>query len=223
MTAEPVLAVSGSNLTGDVPFSCALSIGGRIVETASPAGERGDLATLVAAVCAREGLRSADVRRVRIDVGPGSYTGLRVAITFVRSLLHFGGVVVEAIDSLAMLADTAPLQLSGARRIRPVLDARRERLHSAAFRRTAGGVLAVDELPRAVPVAEIVASTKAGDLFVVPANLPVDLQRALSPAGVETAIARGVTAARLFSPGLAFERCTAAQLEPRYLMASYAE
>lgn len=223
MTGEPVLAVSGSNVTGDVPFSCALSIGARIVEVASPAGDRGDLATLVAAVCSREGLRPGDVRRFRVDVGPGSYTGLRVAITFVRSLQRFGGIVVEATDSLAMLADAVPLQPFGARRIRAVLDARRERLHCASFRRAGDGLLAVDEEPRAVPVTDVVASTKAGDVFAVPASLPAELQSALSATAAEIAVVRGVTAARLFSPGLRFAECTAAQLEPRYLMASYAE
>ncbi len=222
MTGEPVLAVCGSNLTGDVPFSCALSIGGRIVEAVSPAGERGDLATLVAALCSREGLRPADVRRFRIDVGPGSYTGLRVAITFVRSLQRFGGVAVEAIDSLAMLADTFTGQSPGVRRIRPVLDARRERLHCATFRRTDDGLLAVEEEPRAMPSAEVVAGAKTGDVFVVPANLSAELQSVLA-AAAEIVVVRGVTAAQLFSPRLRFAVCAAAQLEPRYLMASYAE
>ena len=40
MTAQAVLAICGSNLTGDVPFSCALALGDRVVTARSAPGVR---------------------------------------------------------------------------------------------------------------------------------------------------------------------------------------
>ena len=223
MTTGPVLAVSGSNVTGDAPFSCALAFGDRVVAAASPAGVRGDLAMLVAGLCERENVRPDAVRTIRIDVGPGSYTGLRVAVTFVRSLLHFAGVQVFATDSLSLLATKVAADEARGRRIRPLLDARRERVHTATLRRDGSGVLEVVEAPRAVPLAEVLASVTRDDLFVVPAATPPSFAAALRGAGVDVRSATGVTAADLFASSLRMLPSSFADLEPRYLMGSYAE
>jgi len=223
MTTSPVLAVSGSNVTGDAPFSAALSFGDRIVGAASPAGARGDLALLVADLCEREGLRPDAVRTICIDVGPGSYTGLRVAVTFVRSLLHFAGVQVHSTDSLSLLATKAVANVAPGRRIRPLLDARRDRVHTAALRVGAGGLLELVEAPRAVPFAEVVTTVQRDDVFVVPATTPPAFAASLRTAGVEVVDARGVTAQDLFAPSLRLVPSSFADLEPRYLMGSYAE
>lgn len=220
MNVAPVLAISGSNVTGDAPFSCALAVGDRLVAASSPPGQRGDLAGLAADVCARAGVARGDVHTLRIDLGPGSYTGLRVAVTFARSLQRFAGVRVFATDSLSLLA--AASQIAG-RRIRPLLDARRERVHTAALRHDARGVLAIDEPPRAVPLGEVVASIRAEDVFVVPDTAPPAFGEALRHAGAEVVGARGVTASDLFATALVLVACDHAALEPRYLMGSYAE
>jgi tRNA threonylcarbamoyladenosine biosynthesis protein TsaB len=107
VNASPALAISGSNVTGDAPFSCALRRGGEVDEVRSPAGERGDLATLVRDLCAAHGVRPDQLAELRIDIGPGSYTGLRVAVTFARFLQRFGELRVLVIDSLSLLATAA--------------------------------------------------------------------------------------------------------------------
>lgn len=222
MTEGPVLAVSGSNVTGDAPFSCALWHEGRLVSAQSPVGGRGDLAGLVAELCRGAALPPAAVRAVRIDLGPGSYTGLRVAVTFVRSLQQWSGVLVTATDSLSLLA-TAALERAGGRRLRPLLDARRERVHTAALQVDAGGRLSLTAEPQALPLSEVLASTRDGDRFVVPAGLPAAMLASLRASGAEVLEVGGVTAASLFSPALALVPCAPADLLPRYLMGSYAE
>lgn len=216
------LAVSGSNVSGDSPFSCALAVGGRIEVAASPAGARGDLAALVADLCSRHAVRPDQVADVRIDLGPGSYTGLRVAVTFVRFLLQFGQARVRAVDSLSLLA-TAGLRVARGRSIRPLLDARRERVHHAVLRHHEGSRLVVAEAARALPFADVAASAGAGDLFVLPADAAAAFGPALTAQGSEVFVARGVTASDLFSPALECVECRLEELEPRYLMASYAE
>lgn len=227
MSDGALLALSGSNLTGDAPYSVALAVAGRVHALASPAGSRGDLAGLVAAACAEAGLAAADVRRVRVDVGPGSYTGLRVALTFVRCLLRFGGVAVEAVDSLALLAARAAAPAAAApaawpRRVHAVLDARRERVHAQAFE---VGPASVRALAPAAAVAVAVAADAVGvgDLVVVPAALPAALRAAFADRGAEVRDVAGLVARELLAPGLPFTPAGFADLEPRYLMGSYAE
>lgn len=220
MTATAALALTGSNLTGDVPFSCALAVGDRVFTARSLPGRRADLAHLVEQVCAEAGVRPGDLAEVRVDVGPGSYTGLRVAVTFVRFLQRFGGVRVLAIDSLALLA--ARLAAAGPARVRALLDARRERVHVQDFEVAPGRVVALGP-PAAVKLAQGTAGLRAGDLLVVPATLPAALLAALRAAGAEPRVAAEFVAAEMFAPGLPFAAASSADLEPRYLMGSYAE
>lgn len=220
MTGRGELALSGSNLTGDVPFSCALRVDGRLFVAQSPPGERGDLPTLVRTVCAAAGIAPGDLGAVRLDVGPGSYTGLRVAVTFVRVLQQFGGVSVQAIDSLALLAARA-----GDRRgqeVRALLDARRDRVHVQTFG-VDGARLVATTPPAAVPLAAVLANQPPGGVVVVPANLPASLAEPLRAAGAALLPVSGLVAAEMFAEGLPFAPAGAAALEPRYLMASYAE
>ncbi len=217
MTEAKALAISGSNPTGEAPFSCCLRIGGTLRTACSPAGERGDVARLATQLLVEAGTTAADLDELRIDLGPGSYTGLRVAITFVRFVQHFGDVNVVACDTLALLASDA--DSNG--RLRPLLDARRDRFHCGTLTER-DGVLHHQQEPRAMPLPEVLASIADGDTFVVPPNLGAEPLEALRDvARIHTAT--GITAERLFSPRIALARCTTAELEPRYLMGSYAE
>jgi tRNA threonylcarbamoyladenosine biosynthesis protein TsaB len=221
MSGRPALAVSGSNVTGDAPFSCALRLGEAVHEARSPAGERGDLATLARDLCAQHGVRPADIGELRIDLGPGSYTGLRVAVTFVRFLQRFGDLTVLATDSLSLLATAALGRDLAGRRLRPLLDARRERCHTAALEYATG--LQLVEAPRAVPFAEVLAAVGERELVLVPAAFEPQVGAALRTKGAEVLVAAGVAARDLFRAELPLRAATAAELEPKYLMGSYAE
>ena len=227
MTGEPdgvtTLAVSGSNVSGDVPFSAALRLAhGAVDVRRSPAGGRGDLARLCAELCRDHGVRPEDIRRVLVDVGPGSYTGLRVAVTFVRFLQAFGPVAgdpleVGRIDSLAMMAQLAA-ERGRTGRVRALLDARRGCLHTALYD-SDGARLVECEPPAAVATAAVLAATGPREVIVLPAALAGQLP-ALGDRH-ELLVARDVTAAWLLRAPCT--RAGAADLEPRYLMASYAE
>jgi tRNA threonylcarbamoyladenosine biosynthesis protein TsaB len=222
MTGLVELALCGSNVTGDVPFSCALRLPQGIVAAQSAAGARGDLAQLVADLCAAHGVAPEQVGSIRVDVGPGSYTGLRVVVTFVRFLQRFAGVTVQAIDSLALLAARAlPTPLPPSGRVVAVLDARRQRVHRQAFTVRDGEVVALQPAA-ALPLAAVVADLRAADLVLVPETLPEALRAPLA-ANATVRVERALVAAEMWTPGLPFMPATAADLEPRYLMASYAE
>lgn len=221
MSSAPALALSGSNVTGDIAYSCALAADGVVFAAAATEG-RGELASLVARLCADAGVVPAAIGELRVDVGPGSYTGLRVAVTFVRFLQRFGGVPVLAVDSLALLAGRAAATAAGPLPVLALLDARRQRVHTQRFVVAPGRVEALGP-PAAVKVEQAVAGLADGDVVVIPATLPPALASPLRAAGAVLRAETRVTAAELFAPGLPFLPAAAADLEPRYLMGSYAE
>lgn len=217
----PALAVCGSNLGGDVPFSVALRLAdGTVHGQQAPVGVRTELPALVGALCARVGIDPAALRELRLDTGPGSYTGLRVAVTFVRFLQHFGPVRVLGVDSLALLAARA----RGASRVRPLLDARRERFHTALYASgPTGAPLVAVEPGAAVPFTEVLARLQPGDRCVLPAAVEALHGATLQARGAELVVARAIAADELFAADLPWFVADAAALEPRYLMGSYAE
>ncbi|MEO6596651.1 MAG: tRNA (adenosine(37)-N6)-threonylcarbamoyltransferase complex dimerization subunit type 1 TsaB [Planctomycetota bacterium] len=214
--------MSGSNVSGDVPFSCALRLPTGLVEARSPAGSRGDLAALVAGLCAAHGVKAEQVAEIRLDLGPGSYTGLRVAVTFVRFLQRFGSVSVLAVDSLALMASVAAGHAATGQRLRPLLDARRGRYHSALWKQERGRLTCLAEA-RALPLAEVLADTAGGDLVVVPAVVHTQVGEDLRALGGQLHVVSGIAAADLFAANLLLLECPPEALEPRYLMRSYAE
>jgi len=216
------LAVSGSNSTGDVPFSAALSTAAGISVLNSPAGERGDLVRLCQTLCDQQGLTPAQIEQVFVDVGPGSYTGLRVAVTFVRFLQAFGSIPVQAVDSLAVLAWHACGQAADGVRVRPLLDARRGRYHTACFEYRDGKLIET-EASNATNAEQVLAALAPGTLVVMPAGLGEQLLEPLRERKIDVQIARELSAATLFAPGLPNFVANAEDLEPRYLMATYAE
>lgn len=218
------LALCGSNATGETAFSCALALDGVVHEAASPVGQRGDLATLVAGLCRAHGVAPPDLQELRLDLGPGSYTGLRVAVTFARTLAETDGLPTLACDTLALLAAAAgPLQ--GARRVVPVLDARRERWHRGVLRWSSPDRLVHAADSAALPWPALIAELRADDLVVVPAAIAARVQQTLADAGVhaECRPVAAVGAAALFDARLPLLRCAPEQLAPRYLMGTYAE
>ena len=235
MTDRPIgraLAISGSNLTGDAPYSVSLRLppsqdrpGGDRVDASVPAGERGDLAVLCRQVCDRAGIRPSELEDVLIDVGPGSYTGLRVAVTFVRALAQFGGVRVWSVGSLALLAGHASVGVpDDVRRVRTLLDARRGRLHMACFGLGGNGSLEELEPSRAVARDEALAGLAVDDadeLVVLSPALGEQVGDELSRRR-RVHVATGLRADALFTAPLSAV-VDIAELEPRYLMASYAE
>ena len=67
-----------------------------------------------------------------VSVGPGSFTGLRIAVTLAKTLALATGVKLVAVPSVRVLAENAP---AGAQHVIIVLDAKREQIFTARFER----------------------------------------------------------------------------------------
>ncbi len=72
-------------------------------------GHQERIAPLVQQVMAEAGLAFADLGRIGVTVGPGSFTGLRVALSFARTLALALGIDCVGFTSLAALHASQPM------------------------------------------------------------------------------------------------------------------
>lgn len=219
---QPALAVCGSACAGPWPFTAALRIRDLLLQEVPAPGVRTDLAVLVRRLCQRGGIEPGGLREIRVDVGPGSYVGLRVAVTFARVLAQWSGATLRSIGSLDAMA-AAHLAAHGERAwLRPVLDARRGRLHTARFG-IDDGVLTVAEPPAALTHAEFAERLRGDELVLASTALHDALAPAVQAAGAALRPPDPVAAITLFVPCLPAPTADPRTVEPLYGMASYAE
>ena len=114
--------------------SAAVLDGGRVLAARREPMTRGHqerLAPLVAEAMAEAGLAFAELDRLGVTIGPGSFTGLRVGLAFAKGLalaLEIPCVGVGALEALAASAADAPDAVTGA-----AIDARRGQVYLQAF------------------------------------------------------------------------------------------
>ncbi len=95
------------------------------------------------ALCRARGWRPADLRELYISTGPGSFTGLRIGITMVKTLAFATGAKVVAVPTVEVLARNAPDE---ATTVVIVLNAKRGQIFTARLsRRDAAQAWAIDE------------------------------------------------------------------------------
>ena len=99
--------------TATPPGSVGLGCGDELVEVcglpelARPR-HRVDLMPTVDELCRRHGVAAGEVGEVYVSIGPGSFTGLRIAVATVKALVHVTGAKVAAVPTLDALACNAP-------------------------------------------------------------------------------------------------------------------
>ncbi|MEN3283682.1 MAG: tRNA threonylcarbamoyladenosine biosynthesis protein TsaB [Solirubrobacteraceae bacterium] len=112
-------------------------------------GHASQLLALAQRALASLGATFADVTRIGVGVGPGTFTGLRIGVATARAVAQSTGAELAAVSTLDALAE--PAATDDARRVLAVLDARRGEAFAAAYvagERVAGPVaIAPEELP----------------------------------------------------------------------------
>ncbi len=109
-----------------------------------------------------EGLRPADIDVFAAVTGPGSFTGVRIGVCAAKGLCEATGAKAAKADALETLAWAAAFEGP----ILPILDARRQQVYTALFRKS-GGELARLTDDMAVPLAEILASLPENERVLV--------------------------------------------------------
>ena len=132
-----ILALETSGLYGSV----AVLDDDRVIgETELPRDRRSAqmLAPAIQQQLAAVQWRPAEIELIAVTQGPGSFTGLRVGITTAKTLAYATGAAVLGVNTLAVIA----AQVAGeSRDVCAVLDAQRQQLYAATFRRTPAGRL----------------------------------------------------------------------------------
>jgi len=223
MAGGPVLALCASRCSGPWPFSVALRHGDQVVVDAPVPGSRADLPAHAVALCRAAGIAPQSLAEVRIDLGPGSYVGLRVAVTLARFLHREAGVRLLAATSLELMACASATRhaLDGST-VHVLLDARRGRWHAQSLHVGTDHIEPRSQ-PHALPPAEALASLAAGSVVIADMALHGELQQAARERHLRLLAPEPVDAATLFDRRLRLGEHAAADLEPLYLMGTYAD
>ncbi len=189
----PLLALDAATAFGSLCLVDAERGRVREVALATSAMPSESLALALAAELAAAERRVGELAGVVVGLGPGSFTGLRVALATVKGLAFASGVPVYGVSSLALIAAGA-----GAGLVLPVLDARRGEVFSALYDIAEDGVVQarLEDAAR-TPEALVAAARAYGPLTIVGAagrqvpglaELPgatlIDEERARAAAGL---------------------------------------
>jgi len=163
----PILALDASTLRA----TAALVGAGEPRVWLQPGGLRGtaDLAPALAALLEAAGLAPRDLAGVAVGTGPGSYTGLRAAITLARALCFGAGLPVAGLPSVASAARAALDADPTATRVVTLVDARRGEQYRADFAPGPDGGLLTELAPCLVPdesLTELLAAPPTGTLVL---------------------------------------------------------
>jgi tRNA threonylcarbamoyladenosine biosynthesis protein TsaB len=202
-----ILALDTSTRTASV----AVLGGAREIEIDHAVGSHSDdLIALCDRSLSDAGLKLADLDAVAVGAGPGSFTGLRIAMATAKGLCFASGLPLWTASSLAALAldavDTLaaadpPEDAAGALFV-PLVDARRHEVFIGFYRATTdGGVTAI--VPDSVmPIADVAkavadATTRTGSSRAILVGDALDAHGfALAAAGEVVAGARATPSAR---------------------------
>jgi len=136
----PVLGLE----TGGPQASLALTAHGRLLARATPA-RKAHGETVVGAIdgLLREArLTIGQLTAVAVGIGPGSFTGLRIALSYAKGVALATGcgvVGVPSLDALALCVLEMPGLAQGAT-ICPILDARKGEVYTALYREVENGL-----------------------------------------------------------------------------------
>lgn len=123
-----ILALETSTELG----SCALWRDGQVHQRVCPAGRSHSetLLPLVRELLADAGMGVADLDGIAFGVGPGAFTGLRVACGAAQGLAVVANTPLLPVTSLSAMAEA-----SGAQRVLALLDARMGEVYAGAYER----------------------------------------------------------------------------------------
>jgi len=136
-----ILAVETSSRVGSV----AIAAGQKLLNEISFSGPMKHGSELFPAICSllnRFKKKSQDIEQVYISVGPGSFTGLRIAVTLAKAMHLANSAKIVPVDTLDVIAANATTICHSERSeesletIAPILDAKRGQFYIAVYQKT---------------------------------------------------------------------------------------
>ncbi|MBZ2135936.1 tRNA (adenosine(37)-N6)-threonylcarbamoyltransferase complex dimerization subunit type 1 TsaB [Streptococcus gordonii] len=159
-------------------------------------------------------MKPADLDRIAVAQGPGSYTGLRIAVATAKTLAHTLKIELVGVSSLLALV---PEQVEGL--VIPIMDARRNNVY-AGFYQSSQAVRPEAHLPLA-EVLEIAGAADQPVTFVgETATFAEQIKDALPQAAIQSTLPDAATIGRL---GLDLPAQSIHDFVPNYLKRVEAE
>jgi tRNA threonylcarbamoyladenosine biosynthesis protein TsaB len=110
-----------------------------------------------------------DLERIAVGVGPGSFTGIRIALAAARGMALAGDLPIEGVDSFSAAAAALPAGLCRGRPLLVVVDSRR----AALFGRYYDADLAALGEPLVLEPAALLARRPPGPLLIAGDGAPL--------------------------------------------------
>jgi tRNA threonylcarbamoyladenosine biosynthesis protein TsaB len=145
--------------------SVALWQNGAVLEHYEVAGRSHSarLPLMFAALLAEAGLHVSQLDGLVSGIGPGSFAGVRIGVSFAKGLALGSGLPVVGVSSLAMLAQAALVARAEAT-VLAAIDARMDEVYFGVYRAQAGVamLLAPEQVCPAAATAELVQALELG-------------------------------------------------------------
>lgn len=101
-----------------------------------------DMLPVLQQLFAKQGAAARQIEHCYVSIGPGSFTGLRVAVTFARHLALAVGAKLVAVPTLEVIAANAMDMVDRPERLAVILDAKRKQVFGAIFEKSGSGAYA---------------------------------------------------------------------------------
>jgi tRNA threonylcarbamoyl adenosine modification protein YeaZ len=145
-----VLAVETSSRIGSVAIAVGKNI---LAETtfSAPIRHSAEIFPAISDILARFDRKPDNIEQVHISAGPGSFTGLRIAVTLAKTMHLANAAKIIAIDTLDVIAANAndyirkkKATTASPKRIATILDAKRGQFFIAAYQRNTNNTQKTD-------------------------------------------------------------------------------
>lgn len=220
--ALQILGLETSTMSGSVAALMGMRpVGHQLLHPQQ--GSAQSLAPAIAALLAKASWKPHDIGLIAINLGPGSFTGLRVGVTTAKILAYAIGAEVIGVNTLEVVATQSPGS-HGALEV--VVDAQRQQVYAARFCTETGQPLRKLRGPRMVHVDTWLASLPRGIAVTGPAlvklypRLPDGVIVIDSPAWTPHAVTVGQIGFQAYQSG---RRDDLWKLVPQYHRQSAAE
>ena len=176
----------------------------------------------IVAFLSRHDLRLKDVEAAAVSVGPGSFTGLRVGVTFAKTLAYTLDVRLSAVETFAAIAE----QCVSASSVAVIADAQRRGVMLGRYHRMANGCFRRDGEIELVSLERLTDAVADADVIAGPGITAVGASHlgGFALAAPHQALPRASTIARLGEAQInRGEIADVWTLEPLYVRKSGAE